>query len=163
MAKNIYLFTLRSLHLQPVKGNKIGPLKLHPINFCPKFGRSPILKKIIDSERKTLSDWYKLNYKINYEPIQSVYLQHDGVTRDKKIILINSRLFTMDFSSFSQEKVDFIQKILYKSLCLHYEQGTFLTSKVFCINADCFRNLNNTNTVMKASKENYKNNNINSI
>ena len=149
--------------MQPVKGNKIGPLKLHPINFCPKFGRSPILKKIIDSERKTLSDWYKLNYKINYEPIQSVYLQHDGVTRDKKIILINSRLFTMDFSSFSQEKVDFIQKILYKSLCLHYEKGTFLTSKVFCINADCFRNLNNTNTVMKASKENYKNNNINSI
>ena len=71
----------------------------------------------------------------------------------------------MDFSSFSQAKVDFIQKILYKSLrlCLHYEQGTFLTSKVFCINADCFRNLNNTNTVMKASKENYKNNNINSI
>ena len=121
MAKNIYLFTLRSLHLQPVKGNKIGPLKLHPINFCPKFGRSPILKKIIDSERKTLSDWYKLNYKINYEPIQSVYLQYDGVKRDKKIILINSRLFTMDFSSFSQEKVDFIQKILYKSLCLHYE------------------------------------------
>ena len=117
----IYLFTLRSLHLQPVKGNKIGPLKLHPINFCPKFGRSPILKKIIDSERKTLSDWYKLNYKINYEPIQSVYLQHDGVTRDKKIILINSRLFTMDFSSFSQEKVDFLQKILYKSLFLHYE------------------------------------------
>ena len=163
MAKNIYLFTLRSLHLQPVKGNKIGPLKLHPINFCPKFGRSPILKKVIDSERKTLSDWYKLNYKINYEPIQSVYLQYDGVTRDKKIILINSRLFTMDFSSFSQEKVDFIQKILYKSLCLHYEKGTFLTSKVFCINADCFRNLNNTNTVMKASKENYKNNNINSI
>ena len=146
-----------------MKGNKIGPLKLHPINFCPKFGRRPILKKIIDSERKTLSDWYKLNYKINYEPIQSVYLQYDGVKRDKKIILINSRLFTMDFSSFSQEKVDFIQKILYKSLCLHYEQGTFLTSKVFCINADCFRNLNNTNTVMKASKENYKNNNNNSI
>ena len=110
-----------------------------------------------------MSDWYKLNYKINYEPIQSVYLQYDGVTRDKKIILINSRLFTMDFSSFSQEKVDFLQKILYKSLCLHYEKGTFLTSKVFCINADCFRNLNNTNTVMKASKENYKNNNINSI
>ena len=133
-----------------MKGNKIGPLKLHPINFCPKFGRRPILKKIIDSERKTLSDWYKLNYKINYEPIQSVYLQYDSVTRDKKIILINSRLFTMDFSSFSQEKVDFIQKILYKSLCLHYEKGTFLTSKVFCINADCFRNLNNTNTVMKA-------------
>ena len=79
----IYLFTLRSLHLQPVKGNKIGPLKLHPINFCPKFGRSPILKKIIDSERKTLSDWYKLNYKINYELIQSVYLQYDGVTRNK--------------------------------------------------------------------------------
>ena len=146
-----------------MKGNKIGPLKLHTINFCPKFGRRPILKKIIDSERKTLSDWYKLNYKINYEPIQSVYLQYDGVKRDKKIILINSRLFTMDFSSFSQEKVDFIQKILYKSLCLHYEKGTFLTSKVFCINADCFRNLNNTNTVMKASKENYKNNNINSI
>ena len=146
-----------------MKGNKIGPLKLHPINFCPKFGRRPILKKIIDSERKTLSDWYKLNYKISYEPIQSVYLQYDGVTRDKKIILINSRLFTMDFSSFSQEKVDFLQKILYKSLCLHYQQGTFLTSKVFCINADCFRNLNNTNTVMKASKENYKNNNINSI
>ena len=87
MAKNIYiyLFTLRSLHLQPVKGNKIGPLKLHPINFFPKFGRSPILKKIIDSERKTLSDWYKLNYKINYGPIQSVYLQYDGVTRDEKI------------------------------------------------------------------------------
>ena len=146
-----------------MKGNKIGPLKLHPINFCPKFGRRLILKKIIDSERKTLSDWYKLNYKINYEPIQSVYLQYDGVKRDKKIILINSRLFTMDFSSFSQEKVDFIQKILYKSLCLHYEKGTFLTSKVFCINADCFRNLNNTNTVMKASKENYKNNSINSI
>ena len=121
MEKNIYLFTLRSLHLQPVKGNKIGSLKLHPINFCPKFGRSPILKKVIDSERKTLSDWYKLNYKINYEPIQSVYLQCDGVTRDKKIILINSRFFTMDFFSFSQEKVDFLQKILYKSLCLHYE------------------------------------------
>ena len=71
--------------MQPVKENKIGPLKLHTINFCPKFGRSPILKKIIDSERKTLSDWYKLNYKINYEPIQSVYLQYDGVTRDEKI------------------------------------------------------------------------------
>ena len=137
-----------------MKGNKIGPLKLHPINFVRNLG---------DGQRKTLSDWYKLNYKINYEPIQSVYLQYDGVKRDKKIILINSRLFTMDFSSFSQEKVDFIQKILYKSLCLHYEKGTFLTSKVFCINADCFRNLNNTNTVMKASKENYKNNNINSI
>ena len=103
-----------------MKGNKIGPLKLHPINFCPKFGRSPILTKIIDSERKTLPDCYKFNYKINYEPTQSVYLQYDGVTRDKKMILINSRL-TMDFSSFSQEKVDFLQKILFKSLCLHYE------------------------------------------
>ena len=130
-----------------------------PSNYTPSI----FVRNLGDGQRKTLSDWYKLNYKINYEPIQSVYLQYDGVKRDKKIILINSRLFTMDFSSFSQEKVDFIQKILYKSLCLHYEKGTFLTSKVFCINADCFRNLNNTNTVMKASKENYKNNNINSI
>ena len=91
--------------MQPVKGNKIGPLKLHPINFCPKFGRSPILKKIIDSERKTLSDWYKLNYEINYEPIQSVYLLYDSVTRDKKIILINSRLFTMDFLLFPRKNL----------------------------------------------------------
>ena len=37
--KKQYLFTLWSLHLQSMKGNKIGPLKQHAINFCPKFGR----------------------------------------------------------------------------------------------------------------------------
>ena len=37
------------------------PPKLHPINFCPKFGRSPIQWKIFDSERKTLPDWYKFS------------------------------------------------------------------------------------------------------
>ena len=37
--KKQYLFTLWLLHLQSTKGNKIGPLKQHAINFCPKFGR----------------------------------------------------------------------------------------------------------------------------
>ena len=36
-----------------MKGNKIGPLKLHLINFCLKFGQSPTQWKIIDSERKS--------------------------------------------------------------------------------------------------------------
>ena len=36
-----------------------SPFKLHPINFCPKFGRSPIQCKIIGREIKTLPDWYK--------------------------------------------------------------------------------------------------------
>ena len=36
-----------------------SPLKLHPINFCPKFGRWPIQCKIIGLEIKTLPDWYK--------------------------------------------------------------------------------------------------------
>ena len=43
------------------KGIKICPLKLHPINFCPKFGRSPIQWKIIDTKRKTLPGWYKFS------------------------------------------------------------------------------------------------------
>ena len=93
--KKQYLFKLRSLHLQFMKGNKIGPIKLHPINFCSKFGRSKEMnlqfmkgnkicplklppinvcpklgrskemdfqnRKKIDSERKTLPDWYKFS------------------------------------------------------------------------------------------------------
>ena len=59
--KKQYLFTLWSFNLQSIKGIKICPLKLHPINFCPKFGRSPIRWKIIDSKRKTLPGWYKFS------------------------------------------------------------------------------------------------------
>ena len=59
--KKKYLFTLWSFHLQSMKGIKICPLKLHPINFCPKFGRSPIQWKIIDTKRKTLPGWYKFS------------------------------------------------------------------------------------------------------
>ena len=34
-----------------------------------------------------------------FKPYQSVGFQFDGVTRDKKIILINSRLLNVDFFS----------------------------------------------------------------
>ena len=35
--KKQYLFTLRSLYLYAMKRNKIGPLKLHPINFLAEI------------------------------------------------------------------------------------------------------------------------------
>ena len=38
-------------------------------------------------------------------PILSVYFQFDGVTRDKKIILVNYRLFTIEFFYFFRKKL----------------------------------------------------------
>ena len=51
-------------------------------NFCPKFGRSPIQWRNIDFERETKPDWH--------------------TRQKKKIILINSRHFTMDFFFYFQ-------------------------------------------------------------
>ena len=37
------------------------PPQTTPHQFCPKFGRSPIQWKIIDTKRKTLPGWYKFS------------------------------------------------------------------------------------------------------
>ena len=83
------------------------PPKLHPINFCPKFGRSPIQWKIFDSERKTLPDWYKFSrWFLALSRFSPFTFSLMAWQETKNIILINSRLFTVDlFSSFFQEKV----------------------------------------------------------
>ena len=42
---------------------------------------------------------------LGFMPILSVYFQFDGVTRDKKIILVNYRLFTIEFFYFFRKKL----------------------------------------------------------
>ena len=99
--KKQYLFTLRSLYLKSMKGNKIGPLKLHSNNFCPKFGRSPTQWKIIDFERKTLPDWYKFSWWfLALSRLSPFAFGLMTWQETKKTILINSRLSAMDFFFF---------------------------------------------------------------
>ena len=86
--------------------NKTGPHKLRPIDFYPKFGRSPFQQKITDSERKTLTNWYKFSRRFlalcRFCPFTfSLMAWHER----KKIILINYRLFTIEFFYFFRKKL----------------------------------------------------------
>ena len=101
-----------------------SPLKLHPINFFPKFGRWPIQCKIIGLEIKTLPDWYKFfRWFLALSRFGPFTFSLMAWQQTKKVILINFRLCSMEFFSTNTstslcEKYYYIH---YKSLNeIHY-------------------------------------------
>ena len=65
-----------------MKGNKIGPLKLHPINFCSKFWAITYSLENNWLRKKDLARLAEIFPTIlGFQPI---YFQFHGVTRNQK-------------------------------------------------------------------------------
>ena len=92
-----------------------SPLKLHPISFCPKFGRSPIQCKIIGREIKTLPDWYKFfRWFLALSRFGPFTFSLMAWQETKKVILINFRLCTMEFFSTNASTSCRIPTVMWK-------------------------------------------------
>ena len=92
-----------------------SPLKLHPINFCPKFGRWPIQCKIIGLEIKTLPDWYKFfRWFLALSRFGPFTFSLMAWQETKKVILINFRLCTMKFFSTNASTSCRIPTVMWK-------------------------------------------------
>ena len=84
-----------------MRRNKTGLLKLHPIKFGPKFGRSPIQWEITDSGRKTEPHWYKFpRWFLALSRLCPFTFSLMAWQETKNIIFINSWLFTMEVFYF---------------------------------------------------------------
>ena len=94
-----------------------SPLKLHPINFCPKFGRWPIQCKIIGLEIKTLPDWYKFfRWFLALSRFGPFTFSLMAWQETKKVILINFRLCTMKFFPLTHQP-----RAEFQPLCEKYD------------------------------------------
>ena len=94
-----------------------SPLKLHPINFCPKFGRWPIQCKTIGLEIKTLPDWYKFfRWFLALSRFGPFTFSLMAWQETKKVILINFRLCTMKFFPLTHQP-----RAEFQPLCEKYD------------------------------------------